>query len=73
MSHDIEKYRNWIRQAQYTRSTTFYFMSIALIEQLGKERGTANTVRATVFDFIVDIVEEGKKRGSSNRIWTRGA
>ena len=59
MSQDIEKYRNWIRQAQYTRSTTFYFMSKALIEQLGKEKGTA--------EIIKQVEEMGKASGEARK------
>jgi hypothetical protein len=45
MSQDIEKYRNWIRQAQHTRSNTFYYLSKALITQLGKTQGTEEIIK----------------------------
>ena len=47
MSKDIEKYRNWIRQSQNSRSAGIYYMGKALIQELGEEKGTEMIIKQT--------------------------
>jgi hypothetical protein len=59
MSQDVEKHRRWIRESEHRRSTMLYYLSKGIIEELGKEKGTA---------FIVKQIEEmGINSGKETR------
>jgi hypothetical protein len=58
MSQDIEKYRNWARQGQQSRSAAFYYLSKAILEELGEEKGT---------ELIIKTVKEMGKASGQNR------
>ena len=58
MSQDIEKYRNWVRQGQQSRSAAFYYLSKAILEELGEEKGT---------ELIIKTVKKMGKASGLNR------
>lgn len=45
MSHDVEKYRRWIRGYLREYASGIYFLGKGIIEELGKEKGAALIVR----------------------------
>jgi len=45
MSQDVEKYRTWIRGRIRGASAYIYFLGKGIIQELGKEKGTALIVR----------------------------
>ena len=58
MSQDIEKYRTWVRQGQHSRSAAFYYLSKAILDELGEEKGT---------EVIIKQVKEMGKASGLNR------
>ena len=59
MSQDVEKHRNWIRNAERARSTTLYYLGKAIIQELGEEKGT---------ELIIKQIEEmGHNMGKVTR------